>query len=74
MQKIRLELEKLAVESFELAPASAAAGTVQGHQASIRLQCVPTAICPTDFSCAVDRTDPASCQYGCDCTHIDSPC
>jgi hypothetical protein len=74
MRKIGLKLDSLSVESFETAPASVGAGTVQGHQVSTRPLCVPTALCPTDYSCAVDRTDPASCQYGCDCTHIDSPC
>jgi hypothetical protein len=74
MNKIRLELETLNVDSFDVAPAWVAAGTVQAHQPSARLPCVPTVLCPTDLSCAVQQTEFDSCKLACDCTHINSPC
>lgn len=66
MRKINLKLDALAVESFQTAAAPAGTGTVEGHEVSGRPACFPI---PTEYiSCEADRTDPASCQYGCGCT------
>lgn len=53
MKKIRLELERLYVESFVTASAHAAGGTVLGHAAA-------TAECPS-----AGTTCHNSCQYHC---------
>lgn len=59
--KLRLELEQLAVESFDTASPAAQRGTVLGEQ-----QCT----CPTNCSCpgcyTCDNTCPNTCAYTCD--------
>lgn len=69
MRKMQLKLDELSVESFATATATRGTGTVEAHQVSGRPACFPTRACPTEYvSCEADRTDPASCQYGCGCT------
>lgn len=84
MRKIQLKLDALAVESFHTDSVSAARGTVQGNQeddAAVLAITVDGPYCQTYkcvrtewYSCAVEYSEPASCQYGCDCTQAGSPC
>ncbi|HEX6040118.1 pinensin family lanthipeptide [Longimicrobium sp.] len=79
MRKIQLNLDTLAVESFETNAVPAARGTVEGRQDEAVVFAITdlcqTLRCPTQYySCAVQQSAPASCQYGCDCTVKGSPC
>ncbi|HEX8695606.1 MAG TPA: hypothetical protein VF746_24545 [Longimicrobium sp.] len=77
MPKLRLELEALAVESFDTAPAAGGAGTVRGHAEAVPADEIDCSRCPTcDASCRTCelqdtcwQTCAASCQGSCDsCT------
>ncbi|HEX6040117.1 hypothetical protein [Longimicrobium sp.] len=83
MRKIQLKLESLAAESFQTDAVPATRGTVEGRQDDAALLAVSRVnpLCQTYkcvytewYSCAVENTLPASCQYGCDCTQAGSPC
>ncbi len=71
MRKIALKLDTLAVESFHTAAHVIAVGTVHAHNDALTQLC--TRLC-TAYSCPVQNTEPASCQYACDCTVKGSPC
>ncbi len=68
MRKINLKLDALAVESFQTDEAPVGTGTVEGQQVSGRPACNPGSYPTEDGSCPLERTEPASCQYGCGCT------
>lgn len=75
MKKIRLQLDALAVESFETTAAEKAKGTVFGEECS----CLTDCTCPGCPTC--DNTCPLSCNGTCneftcggDDTCLDSPC
>lgn len=82
MRKIQLKLDALAVESFQTDAVPASRGTVEGNQddavpfaISDRLICQTYKCVYTEwYSCAVENSLAASCQYGCDCTVAGSPC
>lgn len=84
MHKVRLNLDALAVESFQTDTARATRGTVQGNQeedagvfavTQIGTLCQTYRCVRTEwYSCAVEFSLPASCQGGCDCTQAGSPC
>lgn len=72
MRKLRLQLENLAVESFETDRAPGFTGTVQGLQeedafpaASAPNPCLPE----TYLTCPRRRTEYASCVANCECTN-----
>ena len=78
MRKLTLELESLAVESFETTEAADGRGTVAGHQLTTRsrVTCYPNFTCPecaypdTDaWTCAgtCNNTCPDTCADSCDC-------
>ena len=76
MRKIRLELNALAVDSFETASARVVEGTVRGHEHE-DVAAAGTRLCTmacTMYSCPVQNTEYASCQIVCDCTSLGSPC
>ena len=74
MRKITLNLDALAVDSFQTAAATVAVGTVRAHddEALVAVTQFCTPLCT--YSCAVRNTEAASCQYACDCTVKGSPC
>ncbi|HET7234016.1 MAG TPA: hypothetical protein VFJ16_28650 [Longimicrobium sp.] len=75
MRKITLDLDALAVDSFQTAAATASVGTVRAHddEAAGAVTQLCTRAC-TQYSCPVPNTEIASCQYFCDCTIKGSPC
>ncbi|HEU0298009.1 MAG TPA: hypothetical protein VFR37_01115 [Longimicrobium sp.] len=65
MNKLRLHLEELAVESFDTAPAERKKGTVFGEQCTCQTVCTCPG-CPTcDYTCP-NTCDDASC-FGATC-------
>jgi hypothetical protein len=82
MRKVQLKLDALAVESFQTDAVPAIRGTVQGNQEDAALLAITDLVmCQTYkcvrtewYSCAVEYSYAASCQYGCDCTVKGSPC
>jgi hypothetical protein len=77
MRKLRLELENLAVESFETDRASGFAGTVQGRQgedpfaaASAPNPCLPATL----LTCPRRNSEYASCIVNCECTNGQRAC
>lgn len=83
MRKIQLKLDTLAVESFQIDTVPATRGTVEAKQDDAALLAITDIgpFCQTYkcvrtewYSCAVEFSLPASCQYGCDCTQAGSPC
>lgn len=64
MKKLRLDLDELAVESFDTRGAEKEKGTVVGEQqCSCGGTCYPQATCPQ--TCAYTCDDP-TCAYTCD--------
>lgn len=60
MKKIKLELERLAVESFDTASAADERGTVLGHQLDTYKTCPdPSWI----DACPSERTCPTACSF-----------
>jgi len=53
MKKIRLDLEKLGVESFETSPAEADRGTVHGHWSQLGTCDAVVATCQQNGTCAL---------------------
>jgi hypothetical protein len=83
MHKIQLKLDALAVESFQTDAVPAIRGTVAARQDDdvAPLAVTDGPLCQTYkcvrtewYSCAVEYSLAASCQYGCDCTVRGSPC
>lgn len=65
MRKIRLQLDALAVESFQTADAETGAGTVHGHQEVSQWEkCLATG----GGSCPRRMSEDWSCVYWCECT------
>lgn len=75
MRKISLKLDALAVESFQTAETSHAAGTVQGRQDGDPLQ-AETILCNTGdgMTCPRARSDYLSCIAYCRCTDAARKC
>lgn len=71
MQKIRLELDTLAVESFETGEARSAAGTVRANQDPLAaMASAPNPCLPETFlTCPRRQTNYASCVANCECTN-----
>jgi hypothetical protein len=67
MKKIKLELDRLDVESFAVTPARGERGTVRGHDT---VGCTPAGACETLFTCY--SCDGGSCE-GASC-HLDFTC
>jgi len=66
MNKIRLKLDALAVESFQTDAAPSPAGTVHGAAATTpESPCIPE----TFFTCPRRRTEYNSCVANCECTN-----
>lgn len=64
MRKLKLDLSKLEVTSFEPDNATTERGTVEGHiPPSFRTDCVPCHTGDAAYTC--DFTCPASCYQGC---------
>ena len=63
MKKLRLDLDELAVESFDTQKDAREKGTVVGEQCSCGGTCYPEATCPQ--TCAYTCDDP-TCAYTCD--------
>lgn len=61
MRKLRLDLDQLAVESFDTAAKEAEKGTVVAEQ---QCTCLTQCTCPGCPSC--DDTCPVTCAYTCD--------
>ncbi len=63
MKKLKLNLEDLTVESFEIKNDPEEFGTVKGFGKSFGVSgCLPE--CPSDWTC--DATCPDTCEYTCD--------
>ena len=60
MAKMKLELDTLAVDSFDTTAAEKERGTVFGEQCTCYTNCT----CPGCYTC--DNTCPATCAYTCD--------
>ena len=75
MRKIALNVDALAVDSFQTAAATASVGTVRAYddEAAGAVSQFCTRLC-TQYSCPVQNTEYASCQIVCDCTVKGSPC
>lgn len=71
MRKIRLQLDTLAVDSFDTGRAPGLAGTVQGRQddvhpaASAPNPCLPETL----LTCPRRNSEYASCIVNCECTN-----
>ncbi|HEU0012185.1 MAG TPA: hypothetical protein VFQ45_00805 [Longimicrobium sp.] len=55
MQKVKLDLDALEVESFETAPESVERGTIYGHA---------TLVCTDQFSCTTCDIDDSNVSWG----------
>lgn len=71
MQKIRLELDALAVESFETGEAGFTGGTVRANQDPLAaLASAPNPCLPETYpTCPRRQTLYASCVANCECTN-----
>jgi hypothetical protein len=65
MRKIRLNVEALAVESFEIDEPASGRGTVRAYITTINDPCTSANY---EATCARRRTDYASCDVVCECT------
>ena len=69
MQKIRLELDALAVESFETGEAGFTGGTVRANQDPLAAASAPNPCLPeTYLTCPRRQPLYASCVANCECT------
>lgn len=74
MKKIKLELDRLDVESFTVTPARAESGTVHGH---VSPGCTPAGACETLFtcySCDGGSCEEPSCHLAFTCTDCGETC
>ncbi|HEX8246033.1 MAG TPA: hypothetical protein VF541_21135 [Longimicrobium sp.] len=69
MKKLKLQLDALEVESFEVAKQTAEGGTVRGHDSSssARLGCMDGCVSCYD-------TCNATCEYTCMCDSVEWAC
>jgi hypothetical protein len=79
MRKIRLDLGRLSVDSFETASAPTADGTVHGHAAegaaaAATIACTQFCSVQCTDTCALKNTEYASCQVNCGCTRLGMAC
>lgn len=59
MKKIKLELDRLDVESFAVTPARSGGGTVHGHDTP---GCTPAGTCETLFTCYDNSCNDNTCN------------
>ena len=70
MKKLRLKLEELQVESFEVGKPVVGRGTVQGHAPSSVDTCVASCICVD----TVYTNNDVTCDLSCDCVSRAATC
>lgn len=75
MRKIRLELDTLAVDSFETGAARSITGTVRGREDAALAASAPNPCLPdTYLTCPRRQTNYASCVAVCECTNALRAC
>jgi hypothetical protein len=74
MKKLQLDLNQLAVESFQTAAPPRADGTVRANEDSVFITCQADCtmrICPTADSCDPAESCIDSCGESCNCPTLD---
>jgi hypothetical protein len=73
MEKVKLALEDLQVESFEVEPASMGGGTVEGLQSGVHSQCDTHCYTPCE-SCSCQSVCPTHCNGDATCKSWNGSC